>query len=84
MASDDHTDAVPSFAVMTDEPYPKEIFDSGYVNNAPDEAPVVPSVTEATPDSTTSGDGSGPVVFSDAQVLNMDDLLPWFFQMRRC
>ena len=46
MASDDHTDAVPSFAVMTDEPYPKEIFDSGYVNNAPDEAPAV----EAKPD----------------------------------
>ena len=39
-------EGVPRFAVTTDEPYPKEIFDSGYVNKAPD-AP--PSVTEAAP-----------------------------------
>ena len=47
---------------------PKEVF-GGYVNNAPDEAPAVPSVTdtEATPDLMV-------VQTSVSPLLNMDDL----------
>ena len=69
MASDASHDigGVPQFAVLRDEPFPKEISDSGYVNNAPDEAPAVPSVTEATPDHMA-------VQTSVSPVLNMDDL----------
>ena len=44
MASDAPNDdiaGIPQFAVLRDGPFPKEISDSGYVNNAPDEAPVI-------------------------------------------
>ena len=70
MASDAPNDdiaGVPQFAVLRDEPFPKEISDSGYVNNAPDEAPAVPSVIEPTPDTMA-------VQTSVSPVLNMDDL----------
>ena len=65
MASDAPNDieGVPQFAVLRDEPFPKEISDSGYVNNAPDEAPVI----EPTPDTMA-------VQTSVSPVLNMDDL----------
>ena len=42
MASDAPNDdiaGVPQFAVLRDEPFPKEISDSGYVNKEPDQAP---------------------------------------------
>ena len=70
MASDAPNDdiaGVPQFAVLRDEPFPKEISDSGYVNNAPDQAPAVLSVTETTPDPMA-------VQTSVSPVLNMDDL----------
>ena len=55
-------EGVPQFAVLRDEPFPKEISDSGYVNT-----PAVPSVTEPTPDPMA-------VQTSVSPVLNMDDL----------
>ena len=69
MASDAPNDieGVPQFAVLRDEPFPKEISDSGYVNNAPDQAPAVPSVIEPTPDPMA-------VQTSVSSVLSMDDL----------
>ena len=70
MASDAPNDdiaGVPQFAVLRDEPFPKEISDSGYVNKEPDQAPAVPSVTETTPDPMA-------VQTSVSPVLNMDDL----------
>ena len=70
MASDAPNDdiaGVPQFAVLRDEPFPKEISDSGYVNKEPDQAPAVPSVTETTPDfATADNNGSGPVGFATA------------------
>ena len=64
-APNDDIAGVPQLAVLRDEPFPKT--DSDYVNNAPDEAPAVPSVTEATPDPMA-------VHTSVSPVLNMDDL----------
>ena len=71
MASDAPNDdiaEVPQFTVLRGEPFPKkEISDSGYVNNAPDQAPAVPSVIEPTPDPMA-------VQTSVSSVLSMDDL----------
>ena len=70
MASDAPNDDIAGesqFAVLRDEPFPKEISDSGYVNKEPDQAPAVPSVTETTPDPMA-------VQTSVSPVLNMDDL----------
>ena len=65
MASDAPNDdiaGVPQLAVLRDEPFPKEISDSGYVNNAPDEAPAVPSVIEPTPDTMAVQTSVSPVL----------------------